>query len=517
MITVRDSIHRFMRETGMTTVFGNPGSTELPFFRDWPEDFDYVLGLQEAAVLSMADGYAQATGRCAMVNLHAAAGLGHALGSLVTAYKNQAPLIVMNGQQARPILPYDPFLGAVDAPLFPQPYVKWSVEAARAEDTPKAIARAYAIAMTPPRGPVFVSVPVDDWDKESEPLAVVDRYAAGLPGASVISDVCARLDGAARPVIVAGPEVDRSRGWDALVRLAEKMGCPVWASPMASRVCFPETHAQFAGFLPADENSVADRLSPFDVALVAGAPVFQYHFHAPAEKEFPAIIQLTNDPEIAGFTPSGVSIVCDTGAALEEIANGARQRPPFQGRARPDVEPAPSTGSLTTAEALDIIERLRPKAGAIIEEAPSARPQFQNRVRIDRPGGFYATASGGLGFATAAAVGVSLAEPDRRTICLVGDGSSLYTIQALWTAAQLRLNLTYIILNNTGYEALKSIARRMNAPAVGADLPGMDFISIAKGFGLSASRAETGSIFETQLEAALKANGPNLVEAVVDQ
>ena len=160
-ITVREAVHRLMRQCGMTTVFGNPGSTELPLFLDFPPDFTYVLGLQEAVVVGMADGHAQATRSAAFVNLHSAAGVGHAMGNIFTAFKNRTPLVITAGQQARPILPFDPFLHSNQAAELPKPYVKWSIEPARAEDVPLAIARAWHVAMSPPCGPVLVSIPAD--------------------------------------------------------------------------------------------------------------------------------------------------------------------------------------------------------------------------------------------------------------------------------------------------------------------------------------------------------------------
>src|SRR5499425_1832571 len=168
--TVRDQVFELFRDFGTTTIFGNPGSTELPMFRDFPEDFRYVLALQEMVAVGMADGYAQATRNTGLVNLHSATGLGHSLGAVFTAYKKQAPLVLIAGQQARSILPFEPFLFSERAAEFPRPYVKWSCEPARAEDVPAAIARAYYTAMQPPRGPTFVSVPVDDWDRPCEPV-----------------------------------------------------------------------------------------------------------------------------------------------------------------------------------------------------------------------------------------------------------------------------------------------------------------------------------------------------------
>src|SRR5437762_332573 len=169
-VTVREAVFGLLRDVGLTTIFGNPGSTELPMFRDFPADFRYVLGLQESVVVAMADGFAQARGTAAFVNLHSAIGVGHAVGSLFTAYKNQTPLVITAGQQARSILPFEPFLYSAQATELPKPYVKWSCEPARAEDVPAAIARAYYTAMQTPRGPTLVSVPVDDWDRPCMPV-----------------------------------------------------------------------------------------------------------------------------------------------------------------------------------------------------------------------------------------------------------------------------------------------------------------------------------------------------------
>ena len=166
-VTVKQATLELLRAFGIRKVFGNPGSTELPFLSDWPDDIDYVLGLQEASVIGMADGYAQATRNAGFVNLHSAAGLGNALGNIYTAHRNQTPLVITAGQQARSILPLQPFLYAERASEFPRPYVKFSVEPARAEDVPAAIARAYYVAMQPPCGPTFVSVPIDDWTHPS--------------------------------------------------------------------------------------------------------------------------------------------------------------------------------------------------------------------------------------------------------------------------------------------------------------------------------------------------------------
>ncbi|MFC2953439.1 benzoylformate decarboxylase [Marinicaulis aureus] len=516
MTTVRDSVIDFLRDKGMTVMFGNPGSTELPLYRHWPEDFRYILGLQESAVLSMADGYAQASGKAAVINLHSAAGLGHAMGSLVSAYKNQTPLIVTAGQQARSLLLAEPFLGAVDPTAMPKPYVKWACEPASAAETPQAIARAYAIAMTPPKGPVFVSIPVDDWDQPSGLVQPLDFLGSPAPGKKAIAEILPRINAAKKPVMVLGPEVDRAGGWSAAIELAEKLACPVWTSPMSSRCSFPESHPQFAGFLRADETSVFETLAPHDLVLVIGAPAFTYHFENPAPNPLAAdLLQFTNDATIASYTKKGAIILGDVASAMEMLLPGVEKRPSFKGVLRAAPQPAPIL-SLSAAAIVDLLQALRPENALIAEEAPSARPAIQQRLRIDTPGSFFATASGGLGFAGSAAVGAALAHPDKRTIALLGDGSALYTIQALWTAAKENLPVTYIIINNGGYEALIGIARRWQTPSVGTDLSGLDFVNLAEGFGMKARRATTCAEMEKALGEAFAFQGPSLIDAIVE-
>src|SRR5271163_347767 len=220
--TVQEVVFDLFRSFGMTTIFGNPGSTELPMFRNFPADFRYVLSLQEMVAIGMADGYAQATRNAGLVNLHSATGLGHALGSLFTAYKNQTPLVITAGQQARSILPFEPFLFAERAPEFPRPYVKWSCEPARAEDVPAAIARAYYTAMQPPCGPTFVSVPIDDWDRPASAIEARGVTRELSPDPDAIRGLAEALAASERPAFVVGPAVDRAQAVDLMVRLAEK-------------------------------------------------------------------------------------------------------------------------------------------------------------------------------------------------------------------------------------------------------------------------------------------------------
>lgn len=510
--TVQQATIELMRRTGMTTVFGNPGSTELAMFRDWPDDFRYVLALQESVVVSMADGYAQATGRPALVNLHSAAGTGHALGAIFTAHKNNTPLVITAGQQARSLLLKDPYLGAQSPAEFPKPYVKWALEPARAEDVPMALARAYDIAQASPKGPVFVSIPVDDWDMECARTSWREVQASPVPDPGTIKQFADRISAAKQVVIVAGPEIDRSGAWNDLVRLAEKIDAAVWTSPMASRGCFPESHPNFAGFLPANAKAISSRLSGADLIFVAGAPAFTLHTQTGGESWPDAdILQLTADPGVASYTQSGECVVGDVKAGIKGLVKRLPQKSSNSAKGRGSAPTLKPDDPLQDAYVLQRLSNLRPKTSLIVEEAPSSRPDIQRFLPVDRPESFFATASGGLGFALPAAVGVSLACPEKRVIALVGDGSSMYSIQALWTAAKFKCPLSIIILDNQGYYALKRLASEFGLDAIGSDVEGLDFKALSKGFGVPARSVSTPEELETGLKWVFSGKRPALL------
>lgn len=519
MATVREVTLELLRELGLRRIFGNPGSTELTFFRDFPADFDYVLGLQESVVVGMADGYAQATHNAALVNLHSAVGVGHAMGNIFTAYRNRTPLVITAGQQSRSLLQFEPFLFSSQATELPKPYVKWSVEPARAEDVPRAIERAYHIAMQPPRGPTFVSIPIDDWDAVTEPVSSRRVSGARAPDAAALATLAAALSASRRPVFVVGAEVDRERAWKDLVRLAEAHGALVWASPLIGRCGFPEDHPLFAGFLPAFREEIHRRLVGHDLLVAVGAPVFTYHAegHGPYVPEGLGVFQITEDPDWAAAAVAGQSVVGSVGVALHELVratHGATPREQQTGRRR--VQRLSASGPLTDALLLQALADLRSPDSIIVEEAPSTREPMHDHLPILRPETFYTCSSGGLGHALPAAVGIAMARPDSRVIALLGDGSAMYSIQALWSAAQLQLPLTVIIVNNGRYEALESFARRFGiARAVGTRLPGLDFAGLARAQGCEALRVTEARELEPALRVALSARRPTLVDVQV--
>jgi benzoylformate decarboxylase len=518
-VSVKHATLDLLRAFGIKKVFGNPGSTELPFLADWPDDIDYVLGLQEASVIGMADGYAQVTRNAGFVNLHSGAGLGNALGNIYTAHRNQTPLVITAGQQARSIMPLQAFLYAERASEFPRPYVKFSVEPARAEDVPSAIARAYYVAMQPPCGPTFVSVPIDDWTHQTQPVEARTISREIGPDREAMKALVAAFSASKRPAFVVGPGVDRAQAVELMVQVAEKTRAAVWVSPFSARCSFPERHPQLAGFLHASPAQLSDALRDHDLVVVIGAPVFTFHVegHASIFDGATAIFQITDDPTAAAISPRGTSIIATMKPALTALIEmlPATKRAMPSGRVLP---PAPATADPIPAELLlHALSAAMPKDAMLVEEAPSHRPAMQKFMPMRGQDSFYTMASGGLGFGLPASVGIALAHPDRRTVCLIGDGSAMYSIQALWTAAQRRLPLTVVVINNEGYGAMRSFSQVMQVRKVpGLDLPGIDFVKIAQGLGCNAVRVSKASDLAPALERGLAHDGVSLIEVTVD-
>lgn len=517
--TVRDETIRLLRSLGMTTVFGNPGSTELPFFKHWPADFRYILGLQEASAVAMADGYAQATHNAAFVNLHSAVGVGHALGNIFTAYRNQTPLVISAGQQARTMLLTEPYLWASEATEFPRPYVKWSCEPARAQDVPAALARAYYLAMQKPCGPTFVSIPVDDWDTEAEPLSTRRVSFEFAPDPLALQQIADALNQSEHPALVVGASVDRDGAWEAALALAERTQAAIWASPMSGRASFPENHPLFAGFLPPVRRLLAAKLSAYDVVIVLGAPIFTYHVHSegPFVPEGVQLYQIIDDPEAAAWAPVGNSLLSTLRLGLShllELVEASTRLAPTP-RIRPHVPV--ETDPMPAAFVLHTIAQVMPEDAVIVEEAPSHRNDLHDYLPIRRSNGFYTGASGGLGYSLPAAVGIALADPSRRVICLLGDGSSMYSVQGLWTAVQHHLPITFVILNNQEYAALKSFSRMFDTNEfTGVDLPGIDIGTIARGYGCAALRINKACDLASTLTSSFTHQGPILIDVVID-
>ncbi|MFI5775528.1 benzoylformate decarboxylase [Nocardia sp. NPDC051570] len=520
--TVRTVTYDLLRDLGLTTVFGNPGSTEEPFLQEFPDDFTYILALQEASVIAMADAFAQVTRRPALVNVHSSAGLGNALGNLVAAYHGHTPLIVTSGQQHRELVIGEPYLSNREATTFPRPWVKWSYEPARAEDVPEAFMKAYAMALQPPAGPVYLSVPLDDWQRPLTGPARIRTVSDHVaPDPKRLREFADRLSASRRPALIFGPEVDRSGGWDGAVALAEKLRAAVYGAPLGDRVSFPEDHPLFGGPLGMSMKTISDRLTGHDLVAVIGAEVFRYYPYVagPILPEGTELIQITSDPDIAAGARVGDSVLGDPAAAiellLETVAQGSARTAP-QPMARTETLPEVPNSPLTPPEVYATLSRLRPADAVIVNESTSTMAQQLEWLPTVRTGSFFATASGGIGWGTPAAVGVALGDRHRgvtrSVVGLIGDGSFQYSVQAIWTAAQHNLPITYVVMRNEEYSILKSFAQLERTPGVpGLDLPGLDIAAVARGFGCRAVDVKTTEDLEREFRSALTAGVPTVI------
>jgi benzoylformate decarboxylase len=489
--TVRSVTFDVLRSLGLTTVFGNPGSTEQTFLQEFPGDFSYILALQEASAIAMADAFAQVTRRPALVNLHSSAGVGNALGNLVAACHGNTPLIVTSGQQHRELVIGEPYLGNREATTFPKPWVKWSYEPARAQDVPEAFMRAYALAVQP-AGPVYLSVHMDDWNQPMAGPARVRRVSNRFaPDPERLRLFAGRISASRRPALVFGPEVDRAGGWDAAVALAEKLRAAVYGSPLLDRASFPEDHPLFRGPLGMSVKTISDRLAGHDLVVVIGAEVFRYYPYVPGDY-LPAIDQL-----------------------LDLVAEGSARTAP-EPMARPRLLPQVPNNPLTPPEVYAVLSRVRPPDSVIVKQSTSTMAQQIEWLPTVRTGSFFATASGGIGWGVPAAVGVALADRDRgvsrAVIGLIGDGSSQYSVQALWTAAQHKLPIVYVVMRNNEYSILKSFAVLEETPGVpGLDLPGIGLADLARGWGCRAVDVETTGELEQEFKTAVDADTTTVI------
>ena len=526
MPTVREASFELFRAHGMTTMFGNPGSTELPMLADFPSDFRYVLGLQEAVVVGMADGYAQASGRPTVANLHTAPGVGNAMGAIFNAQANHAPVVVTAGQQVRAQMTLQANLTNREAIRMPHPLVKWSYEPPRAEDVPLALSHGVHLASLPPRGPVFLSIPMDDWYADLDEADAREVVARRVDGRAVadpdgVRRLAGHLERASNPVLVVGPDVDASGGWEAAVGLAERQCLPVWATPApgGGRIGFPESHPNFRGVLPPAIGPLAQTLEGHDLILAVGTSVFPYYPHIPGPllPEGTMLVAITSDPDEAARAPMGYAIVADVGLTLAALLEAARES------SRPTPEPnegpteIPASDPLNSSTVHSALAEVLPEDAIVVLESPASTLALRNQLRLSRPGSYYFSSGGGLGFGLAASVGVQLAQPDRPVVCVLGEGSAQYAITAFWSAAAHQVPVTYLVLNNAEYAILKWFADVEGVQgAPGLDLPKLDVAAVAAGYGVSACRASGRDEVRDALAAALSSTRPELVEVPVE-
>ncbi|MBO2448742.1 benzoylformate decarboxylase [Actinomadura barringtoniae] len=532
--TVRAATMQLLRELGMTTVFSNPSLTEMKLFENWPDDIRFVMGLQEATVVAMADGYAQATGVSPLVIVNGGAGLGNAMGSVYNASGAHTPMVIIGGQQGRRMMLGEPFLKARDATLLPQPYVKWTGEPARPQDVPELLLKAFHIANQAPKGPVFVSIPEDDWVRPAAEVPVVPRRVrnAVSPDQEALTELAAALNAAERPALVAGPAVETQGARQDLVALAERLNATVYGSPAWPRASFPETHPRFGRHLPPIPAMISEILSGHDVVAVLGGPAFTlitsmdlFATH-PADldskvvwdalPEGTTILHVTDDPEQASWSIASTTYVCPPGAAVRGLVPLIEPRgEAAEPVAREEIPVPEATEPLTQAYLFHTLAQELPPDAAVFEELPIDRTYFHEQIHLGPGNDYFASTTGALGFPFAGAVGYAMARPDRRTVAVVGEGSAQYTLHALWTAAKHNLPVTFVIPDNAGYVSLKISIMEQEKWRSGWDLTGVDTAAIAQGFGCPAERVETASQLQEALKRSFTVDGPVLLDVMI--
>lgn len=519
MNTVHSITYDVLRQNSITKVFGNPGSNELPFLKDFPEDFEYILALQESTVVGIADGYALASGQAAIVNLHSAAGTGNAMGALANAWNSHSPLIITAGQQNREMMSTEALLTNIDATMLPRPLVKWSHEPATPQEVPYAFSRAIHTASSEAPGPVYLSIPYDDWDKPADKasLSLLKRKVKNARALEEndLRDLVKQIDSARNPVLVLGSDVDAAKANEIAVEFSEKLKAPVWVAPSSPRNPFPTRHPCFRGILPAGIASISRLLCGHDLIIVIGAPVFRYHQYEPGEylPEGAELISITCDINEATRAPMGDAWIGDIKPILKQLVGSVTESTRPMPEALPLPSPIELTYPLKPELFFDTLNAVAPANSIFVNESTSTTNIMWQRLNLSSQGSYYFAAAGGLGFAMPAGVGIQLAKPDRQVFVVIGDGSANYSIQALWTAAKYNIPVIFIVLKNGTYGALRWFAGVLGVANVpGLDVPNISFSHLAEGYGVKAFQANTPDEIQLAISEARATRKPALIE-----
>jgi benzoylformate decarboxylase len=540
-----------LRQEGVKVMFGNPGTTELPLMDAFAveHDIQYILGLQEAALMAMADGYAQASGELAVLNLHVAPGLGNAMGMLYDAMKANSPVLVTAGQQDLEYIVAEPVLTA-DLATLARPFVKWSAEVHRGEDLPIYVHRAVKTALAPPTGPVFLSLPGDILKNDAEinllePTRVAPRIRGDVDAIAAAADMLAKAE---HPVIIAGDAVAQSRAHKELIALAETVAAPVYAEFIPNTASFPASHPLYRGMMTRTQAGVRDVLDKHDLVFSVGGDLFTWSLPSPIDP-WPAglpLIHLDIDPwQIGKNYPAKVAILGDPKATLPDItaATGARMTASEKAAASARLKSATETikkdleafrakaramAGKTPVQPLALLEAIGamlPKDAVVIEEVLSSAPGIRQLINSNDEQSFYGLRGGGIGWGLPAAIGAKIALPDRPVVALIGDGSAMYTVQALWTAAHYGIPVIWVIFNNTSYRILKQRLVMLRGLAeqadkfVGMELndPAIDFIGLARSLGIEGQRAKTVKDTTDLIGKALKDGTSLLIDVDMER
>jgi benzoylformate decarboxylase len=549
-IAGKQAFLELLKQEGVELLFGNPGTTELPLMDALAgqEAVRYILALHEGVAMAMADGYAQASGKLAVVNVHVSPGLGNAMGMLYDAYKAGSPLLLTAGQHDQSFNITEPILWS-DLPPVAKPYVKWSYEVHRLVDLPRAVHRAAKVALTPPTGPVFLSLPMDILTSEAdldlgEPTRVDPRVRGSQAAVAAAAEI---LASARRPLIIAGHAVAFSDAHVELAKVAELLGAPVYAERLPYTCNFPSSHPLFQGEIPRSTSDIRALLERHDLVFSVGGNLFLLSLPSEIDPMPPGLPVIHLDPnpwEIGKNYPAKVGIIGDPKATLPDLAQAigkhltpadreaarhrlteareAKERGEAEVRSRArqerDRRPIPP---LVLVEAL--AENLPPNA-ALVDESLSSAFGLRALLKSEDPKSYFGLHGGGIGWGLPGALGVKLALPDRPVVAFIGDGGTMYTNQALWTAAHYHLGVVVVIINNASYRILKQRTHALKGISaqtgryVGMDLthPRIDFIGLAQALGVPGERVEMVADIGPALSRALARGGPSLIDVEVD-
>ena len=547
-MTGRQAFIKLLLDEGVTHLFGNPGTTELAIMEAVPQfpELTYVLGLQESIVVGMADGFARASNQLVACNLHCAPGLGHAMGAIYNAKFSGSPLLITAGQYEvgyglqEPLL-YEPLV-PIAAPL-----VKWAFEVTRIEDLPRVIRRAAKIARTPPMGPVFISLPGSVLDEEAEiEFGFPTMVDAGVrPSDRALQDISQKLLAAKKPVIVAGREIANADLFAEACELAELLGAAVYQESVPYNARYPSSHPTCMGDLTRNQKKVRQTLEQYDFLLCLGADLLRMSPMStvePLPPEMPVMHITEREWELGKNYSTATAVRADVKETLlallpvlrsmrtAEQAKQAQVRladlatrnwSANRAKMHAELESSASTTPIDQRYLVRQIVDALPKDVIVVDETLTAAPAISAMLPMDDPQAYYGLASGGLGFGMAGAVGVALAQPARPVVATIGDGSTMYSIQSLWTAAHLKLNITYVIINNRSYRIIKERLLAMRGTddfvAMDMDNPAIDFAGVAKSMGMPSQVVTDPTQLADVLKAAMASGGPNLVEVIVSR
>ncbi|MGH7355560.1 MAG: thiamine pyrophosphate-binding protein [Candidatus Rokuibacteriota bacterium] len=550
LISGKQAFLQILKSEGVSVMFGNPGTTELPLMDGLAREpgIHYVLALQESVAIAMADGYAQASGGLAAVNVHVAPGLGNAMGMLYDASKSGAPMLLTAGQHDQSFTVTEPILWA-DLPPIARPFVKWSTEAARLEDLPRLVRRAVKTAFAQPTGPVFLALPVDVLNNERDiELGEPTRIAPRIVGDRKAIDEAARLlVQAEHPLLVAGDAVSHSDALAEMAELAELIGAPVLTEGVASTCAFPFTHPLYAGSFPRVAPQIRATLMRHDLLFSVGGDLFTLSLPSDVEPvpHGLSIVHVDVDPwELGKNYPAKVAIQGDPKATLPELCEAVRRhagknghkdaakrtaavRAQIAGEREELAKKAQAQAGQMPMAPLTLMHELAraiPAEATLIDETISSAAGLRHFFKCDDAKSFFGLRGGGIGWGLPAALGVKLALGRRPVVALVGDGSAMYTFQALWTAARESLAVVYVIFNNVSYRILKQRTLALKGfsaeddhyVAMDLDKPPIEFVGLAKSLGVPGERVEKPADVGPAMGRALASGGPYLIDARID-